>query len=432
MILTRSRWLYLYHAVIFLSLSPPSILLGQGLPTAKPEKVGVSPEKVEQLSKFMQSLVDDGKIAGGVTMMARHGKVIHLKAVGMADREAAKPMQTDSIFRLASMTKPITCVAVMKLWEDGKLNLDDPVSKYIPEFKNPNVLVSVDPWKTVPAKREITIRHLLTHTSGLGYIITEKIGPIYEQHGLDGGMQGSPLSLEQYIRKLAAMPLLFDPGQRWEYSMSIDVLGRIIEVASGTTLDQFIEKRMCRPIGMVDTSFRVPPEKVTRLVSAYIPTAAGIRKLGEGQSVRHAVYGGYSTFSSDYPYSNTNTYLSGGSGLCSTASDYMRFCQMLLNLGQLNGTRLLREETVKMMTTNQLGNLSKRFGFGLDITDDTDDIHRELRSSYHGGGAWSTSFRTSPRGDWILVTMAQTAFDDKATLAWFAQYDKIAADAIEN
>lgn len=415
----------------FLGLILTTPLFGQGLPKAKPEDVGVSSEKVEELSKFMQSLVDDGKIAGGVTMMARHSKVIHLKAVGMADREAGTPMQTDSIFRIASMTKPVTSVAVMMLWEDGKLGLDDPVSKYVPEFEKPRVLVSVKPLETRPANREITIRHLLTHTSGLGYITTEKIGPVYEQHGLDGGIQGSPLSVEQYIRKLAAMPLLFDPGERWEYSMSIDVLGRVVEVASSTTLDRFIEDRICRPIGMVDTSFRVAPEKRTRLVLAYIPTAGGIRKLRDAETVKHLVYGRHTTLSSDYPYSNTSKYLSAGAGLCSTATDYMRFCQMLLNSGQLNGSRLLREETVRMMTTNQLGDLPNRFGFGLGIMDDTDDIHPELRISYHGAGAWSTSFRVSPRGDWILVSMSQLAFDDKATPAWFSQYDKIAAEAIE-
>jgi CubicO group peptidase (beta-lactamase class C family) len=426
----QSRWLLLAFWIVIGVLTAP--LAGQDLPTAKPEDVGVSSTKVEELSKFMQSLVDQGKIAGGVTMMARHGKVVHLKAVGKADRDENNPMRTDAIFRIASMTKPITCVAIMKLWEQGKLRLDDPVSKYIPEFENPQVVVRVDPLETRPAKGQITIRHLLTHTAGLGYIMTDKIGPIYEQHGLDGGMQGSPLSNEQYIRKLAAMPLLFDPGERWEYSMSIDVLGQVVQVASGRTLERFIEDCICRPIGMVDTSFRVPSEKLSRLVSAYVPTAGGIRKLEEGETLKHLVYGRHTTFSSDFPYSNTNRYFSAGAGLCSTATDYMRFCQMLLNLGQLNGTRLLREETVKMTTTNQLGSLPNRFGFGLGIMDDTDDIHRQLRGSYNGGGAWSTSFRISPRGDWIVITMAQMAFDDKATLDWFAQYEKIAAEAIQD
>lgn len=163
--------------IFFLTLTCHSS--GQELPTAKPEEVGVSSEKVEELSTFMQSLVDEGKVAGGVTMMARHGKVIHLKAVGMADREEKKPMTTDAIFRIASMTKPITSVAIMMLWEEGKLGLDDPVSKFIPEFKNPKVLVSVEPLETRPAKGEITIRHLLTHTSGLTYDDSEKLRSIY-------------------------------------------------------------------------------------------------------------------------------------------------------------------------------------------------------------------------------------------------------------
>ena len=213
----------------------------QDLPTGKPEDVGVSSTKVGQLSTFMQSLVDDGKIAGGVTMMARHGKVIHLKAVGMADRDEKKPMTTDALFRIASMTKQITSVAVLMLFEQGKLRLDDPVSKFIPQFENPKVLVTADPLLVRPAKREITIRHLLTHTSGLGYAFSEKIGPIYDQHGIHGGICTVETSLEELMKRLATMPLLFDPGEQWNYSMSTDVLGRVVEVASGTPLDRFIE-----------------------------------------------------------------------------------------------------------------------------------------------------------------------------------------------
>ena len=197
----RARRILLAFCVVAVVRTVPSA--AQDLPTAKPEEVGVSSEKVEELSKFMQSLVDDGKIAGGVTMLARHGKVIHLKAVGMADREAKKPMTTDAIFRIASMTKPVTSVAIMMLWEQGKLGLDDPVSKYIPEFKNPKVLVSVDPLKTEPAKREITIRHLLTHTSGLGYTVTKQLGPLYEKRGIAVGLCTSDVTLEENMKRLA-------------------------------------------------------------------------------------------------------------------------------------------------------------------------------------------------------------------------------------
>ena len=401
--------------------------LAQELPTAKPEDVGVSSTKVEELSTFMQSLVDQGKIAGGVTMMARHGKVVHLKAVGMADREEKKPMQTDAVFRMASMTKPITSVAIMMLYEQGKLGLDDPVSKYIPAFRNPKVLVSVDPLKTEPAKREITIRHLLTHTSGLGYPFTKVLGPLYEQHNIPSGCVSTSVTLEENMRRLAELPLLFSPGERWEYGMSTDVLGRVVEVVSGVPLDRFLEERVFSPLGMKDTFFKVPSRKLPRLVSAYFPAEAAIRKLKDGEIVKD----GHELISADYPYLESHKYVSGGGGLCSTGADYMRFCEMLASLGELNGARLLREDTVKEMTTNQLVNLPDRFGFGFGITGDTDDIHRQLRGSYGWAGYWSTSFRISRQRDWILITMSQVAWDQKATAAWFARYERIAAEAIQ-
>jgi CubicO group peptidase (beta-lactamase class C family) len=406
----------------------PVAVAAQGLPTAKPEDVGVSSQKVEELSKFMQSLVDDGKIAGGVTMMARHGKVIHLKAVGMADREEKRPMRTDSIFRIASMTKPVTSVAIMMLHEEGKLDLDDPVSKYIPEFKNPKVLVSVDPLETRPAKREITIRHLLTHTSGLGYTSTDTLGPMYSAHGIVHGICRTDMTMEQLIRRVAQLPLKFHPGERWEYGMSTDVLGRVVEVVSAETLDRFIEDHICRPLGMTDTFFLSPPDKRQRLVAVYVPQNGHIRKLQKGEIVDHQK----SRISSDY-HLDSNKCRSGGGDLCSTAADYMRFCQVLLNGGQLDGIRLLREDTVKIMTTNQVGELKRDEGFGLGfgVKPNTDDVHVQLRSSYNWGGFWSTSFRISPRGDWIVVTMAQRAWTNDASPVWTAKYETIAAEAIE-
>jgi CubicO group peptidase (beta-lactamase class C family) len=194
----------------------------------KPEDVGVFSEKVNKLSEFMQSLVDDGKIAGGVTMMARHGKVVHLNAVGMADRESKKPMTTDAIFRIASMTKPITSVGIMMLWEQGKLKLDDPVSKFIAEFKNPQVLVSDDPLVTRPAKSEITVRHLLTHTSGIGYNSTPRIGAMYRDNGVIAGLCSSEITLSEMMSRAGKVPIQFDPGTQWQYGFSTDVLGRVI------------------------------------------------------------------------------------------------------------------------------------------------------------------------------------------------------------
>lgn len=406
----------------------------QELPTAKPEEVDVSSSKVKKLSEFMQSLVDQGKIAGGVTMMARRGKVAHLEAVGMADRERGVRMRTDSIFRLASMTKPVTSVAVMILHDQGKLGLDDPVSKFIPEFKRPEVLVSVDPWKTKPAKREITIRHLLTHTSGLGYNFTDTIGPIYDKHGITGGLCNvTETTLEEMMKKLAGVPLLFHPGDNWEYGLSFDVLGRVVEVASGRTLDRFIAEEICQPLDMTDTFFKAPSQKKNRIVAAYFTTDDGIERLKDGDNLPDGQ-------TPDYPYHDSHNYFSGGGGLCSTPRDYMRFCQMLLNGGMLNGKRLLRPSSVEMMIVDQLGgkripaekhilNVTDQFGLGFTMYGDKNP-NEQLRGAYAWFGFWTTSFRISPRGDWILVTMAQLAWDDPSTPTWFAQYEKIAAESI--
>jgi CubicO group peptidase (beta-lactamase class C family) len=411
MITSRSR-LFPASCLLVLVLASPSA--GQQLPAAKPEEVGVSSQKVEELATFMKSLVDDGKIPGGVTIMARHGKVVHLKAVGMSDKKAKSPMQTDAIFRIASMTKPITSVAIMMLYEQGKLGLDDPVAKYIPAFKNPKVLVSTNPLKTEPAKGEITIRQLLTHTSGLGYTFTDKLGRIYDRHGISAGLCITPTSLDQAMDNLARMPLLFNPGERWEYGMSTDVLGRVVEVASGCPLDRFIEQEICRPLGMNDTFFQVPAQKLPRLASAYVPVETCLRKVKAGEVLRHEVGAGIAVLSSDYSYAASNRYRSGGAGLCSTASDYLRFCQMILNGGTFGGVRLLREDTVRLMTTNQVGKSPQPFGFGFGVMPDDDKLHKQLRASYNWAGFWSTSFRISPRGDWIVVTMTQVAWDDQS------------------
>lgn len=430
-----SARLYLFFSVTAISVGVTNCeCLGQDVSTAKPESVGVSAKKIAKLSDFMQSLVNDGKIAGGVTMMARHGKVIHFEAVGMADRENKKPMRTDSIFRLASMTKAITTVAAMMLHEQGKVGLDDPVSKYIREFQNPKVLVTVDPLKTRPANGEITIRHLLTHTSGLGYNFTPKIGPIYDEHGITGGLCNvTETNLKEMIQKLAGVPLLFNPGEKWEYGLSTDVLGRVVEVASGMTLDRFIQQEICHPLQMTDTFFKAPAAKRNRIVAAYFTTENGIERLNDGESLPGSQ-------TPDYPYHKSHNYFSGGGGLCSTPSDYMRFCQMLLNGGNLNGKQLLRKETVNMMVVDQLGDvdlpdeslihLQEPFGFGFTMFPNERGIHKQLRSAYAWYGYWTTSFRISPQGDWSLVTMTQLAWDDKATPSWFAEYEKIAAESI--
>ncbi len=404
------------------------------VPTAKPEDVGVSSVRVAELSKFMRSLIDKGKIAGGVTMMGRHGKVIHLNAVGMADREAKKPMQTDAIFRIASMTKPVTSVGIMMLHEQGKVRLDDPVSKYIPEFRNPKVLLSVNPLEIRAAKRGITIRDLLTHTSGLGYPVSERIGPIYEKNGIQWGLCTTKTTLAENTRNLATLPLLFDPGEKYHYGMSMDVLGRVIEIASGTTLDRYVEDKICKPLGMNDTFFRVPREKRSRLAAAYRPWKGAIQRVYDLGIVKHDLQIGLVTITSDYPYSESHRYISGGAGLCSTAVDYMRFCQMILNGGVLHGVRLLKPETVKMMTANQVGHLLEPGGYGLgfSIKADPKENRGRLAPSLDPCGFWSTQSRISPSGDWIVVTMTQLAWDFDLTPLTHDEFARLAAEAVED
>ena len=395
--------------------------VAQELPTAKPEDMGVSSEKVAKLSEFMQSLVDDGKIAGGVTMMARHGKVIHLESVGWSDLASKKPMTSDAIFRIASMTKPITTLAIMMLWEQGKLDLDDPVSKFIPEFKNPQVLVNLNPLQTRPAKGEITIRHLLTHMSGLGYPGTEKIGPMYVENDIPCGCVTASVTLEENMKRLAMMPLLFDPGEKWEYGMSTDVLGRVVEVVAQTTLDKYFKEKIFQPLGMKDTSFKVSAEQQQRLTAAYIPVEGGIRKLKDEEIVKY----GADPISGDYPYHPSHRHLSGGGDLCSTPADYMRLCLMFLG----GGAPLLKQDTVATMVTDQTPNLPNNFGFGFTIFLNENDVHEQLRKAYAWFGYWTTSFRISPRGDWIIVTMSQLAWND-STMNWISEYERLAAESI--
>jgi CubicO group peptidase (beta-lactamase class C family) len=215
--------------------------------------------------------------------------------------------------------------------------------------------------------------------------------------------------------------------------MSTDVLGRVVEVVSGVPFDRFIEERLCRPLGMSDTFFMVPPGKRSRLVAAYLPEGSGIRKMQDNESITYDVRGparGSVPLSCNYCYAESNKYLSGGAGLSSTALDYWRFCQMLLNGGHLNNVPLLRKETVKTMTTNQVGRLSDGFGLGFGVMPDRNDVHDQLRGSYNWGGFWSTSFRISPRGDWIVITMAQRAPSEEV-VGWSDHYEKIAAEAIQ-
>jgi CubicO group peptidase (beta-lactamase class C family) len=246
--------------------------LAQDLPSVKPESVGLSADRLERIATAVQHDIDDKRIAGAVTLVVRHGKVAWFKAQGMSDREAAKAMPADAMFRICSMTKPITSVAVMMLYEEGKFLLDDPVSKYLPEFKNPKVLVkpASGATYTIPAIKEITIRDLLRHTSGITYQWNDDLGPTYEKADVASGLLPFDGTVADNVKHLAGLPLLFNPGDRFEYSLGVDVLGRLVEVVSGKPLDEFFRTRIFEPVGMKDTYFFPPDNKLNRLASLHL------------------------------------------------------------------------------------------------------------------------------------------------------------------
>jgi CubicO group peptidase (beta-lactamase class C family) len=380
-----------------------------------PEEVGLSSERLERIAEAVQKSIREGRLAGGVALVARHGKIAYFKAYGMADREAGKPMRTDNIFRICSMSKPITSVAVMILYEEGRFLLNQPVADFIPEFKTMKVLdppypqdKTSPPGALVDAKRPITIFQLLTHTSGLTYPWNARLGSKYLEAGIGTGLLQQEGSTGDSIKKLASMPLLFQPGDAWEYSLADDVLGYLVEKVSGMPLDRFYEERIFKPLGMKDSGFFLPAEKVPRLAAAYgdFP-GKGFQLIPEKAVVKD----GSTPYSADYPYRGPHTYFSGGGGLCSTAEDYYRFCQMMLNKGELDGVRILSRKSVELMTQDQVhgkaGNMGG-YGLGFGITSNPEQL-TELGSigAFYWGGFYFTEFNIDPKEELIAVFMSQ-------------------------
>jgi len=382
--------------------------LAQELAPARPETVGLSSERLERIATAVERSIAEKRIAGAVTLVARRGRVAWLRAQGMADREAGKPMRTDSIFRICSMTKAITSLAVMMLYEEGRFLLDDPVSRYIPEFKNPKVLVkpaSGAPY-TIPADKEITIRHLLTHTSGLTYHWNPALGAMYKDADVAHGLLVYDGTNQDSVRRLAALPLLFNPGERWEYGLGIDVLGQLVEVVSGQTLDQFLRARVFGPLGIKDTFFYLPEDKLDRLATAYTWYAEkGLSRFPEAPITEGAF-----SYAADYPYRGPKKLYAGGAGLSSTASDYARFCQMMLDGGKVGAVRLVSRKSVELMTHDQLGKVGPDQGFGLGFgIDGVKSPLHELGSpgEYDWGGFFYTAFVIDPQEQMITIFMAQ-------------------------
>jgi CubicO group peptidase (beta-lactamase class C family) len=404
-----------------LSLISPHPAPGGELPRAEPGAVGLSAGKVAGLQPSLQGLVDEGKIPGGVALVVRHGQVAAVATFGYRDLAAKAPMTEDAIFAVASMTKPVTCVAVMTLVERGKVGLDDPAAKYLPELKDLRVLGDArddagEALATVPAKRPVTIRHLLTHTSGISYGVFDSTDPrlkeAYKRAGVIGPRHGT---IGDLVGRLAEVPLAHQPGEGWTYGFSHDVLARVVEVASGLRFDQYLQERIFAPLDMRDTSFLVPEGKRGRVATIYDAGADGA----------------LSPVPKEY---GSETYFSGGAGLFSTARDYARFAQMMLNGGVLEGRRLIEPGTAAAMTTNQIGEYSSfggrkyGLGFGLALAAGPDGGAPVL-DRYFSGGSYSTNFWVFPRRDLILVLMEQVGPTNHggADLVFY----RVVSDAIE-
>ena len=370
-----------------------------GTPPHVPEP---EPESVD-LRSVLEESVEADLIAGAVGLIAVDGEVVFREAVGWKDIHGEEPMAEDTIFRIASMTKPITSAAVMMLIEEGRLHLDDPVSQFISEFQGLEVVVlgSNGDRPFAPTRGEITVRHLLTHTAGISYRFSgvEPLTSLYSEAGISDGLSQTDGTIGQGMRRLATLPLLHEPGTAWKYGLSTDVLGYLIEIVSQRTLEQFFRERIFEPLGMKDTYFFLPEEKVSRLASVYRPVRDGLRELTD-----EPIQEGPVIFSTSYHYRGPRTYFSGGAGLVSTVDDYFRFCQMILNGGELEGVRLLKSETVDLMTTNQIDDLSVgegKFGFGFSIET------RGGRPAWGWGGFFFTRFWIDPREEVVGIFMSQ-------------------------
>lgn len=363
-------------------------------------KPGLNTKRLETADNNIQSWVDKGWINGGVGLIIKNGRVEYYKAFGFDDIDKKTPMRTDHIFRIASQTKAITSTAIMILFEEGKFLLDEPVSKYLPEFKNMKVIDKFNQtdtsYTTVPAKKEFTIRELLTHTAGFAYpqIGSPMATSIYAKIGATGGIAVEKQTLEENIKLLAKAPLFHQPGEKYLYGMNTDILGYLVEKISGMSLDAFMRQRIFDPLGMNDTYFNIPKEKQDRLVTLYSQFNGKLFRAPE-----NTVLQGTKIYR-DFPNMNFPMY-SGGGGLSSTIMDYAIFMQMMLNGGEYNGVRILSRNSVRMMIQNQIGELNNgvnKFGLGFGITTETGSALLPVNEgSFQWGGMFSTSYWADPK-----------------------------------
>ncbi|CAN5577252.1 serine hydrolase domain-containing protein [soil metagenome] len=388
-----------------------SIIFAQNITTvANPEAAGFSGERLKKLDKAMNDWVQQEWMNGGVALIVHDGKIAYYKAAGFNDLATKAALKKDDIFRIASQTKALTSFAVMMLLEEGKLLLDDPISKYITAFKKQTVLDKFNAadttYTTVPAKKEVTIRELLTHTSGIGYAMigSKEATAIYAKSNITAGIGVTNDKLLDAMNRLGALPLMHQPGEKWTYGLNSDLLGCLVEVISGKSLSEFFEQRIFEPLGMKNSYFSIPADKASRLVNLYVEDSLGhLQKAGSGKSSRLAPI-------VEYPLLK-NRYFSGGAGLSSTIYDYAIFLQMLLNNGRYNGKRILGRNSVRMMTMNQIGDLSlgnNKFGLGFEILTETGSAKVPAQAgTFSWGGAFATSYWVDPKEQLVLLFYRQ-------------------------
>ncbi len=420
----KIKALFIKLAVILCFI--PSWLMATELVAGNAKDVGLSFEKLGRIDEVMQSYVDDHRLANIEVLVARKGKIVYNQSFSKEKPANGKP----SLYRIASMTKPITSVAIMILMEQGKLKLTDPVSRYIPELKNMKVLIDDDKanestqnggkqgdanrpssakaaYHLVDAIREITIKDLLTHTSGIiyGFKNEKHLTQLHAELGISDGLSDNTGTIGDNVKKMALLPLKHQPGKHFTYGLSTDVLGYLVEVISGSTLDQFIKQKILVPLKMNDTQFYLSEKMFSRLVPLYTPNeSGGIRKIDEKKDKNNLV--------TRYQYTGVETYYSGGGGLVSSAMDYARFLQMMLNKGELDGERILLSNTVSLMFSNHIRQIEqgdKNFKFGLGFMIHNKPITPDVipEGSLSWGGIFHTSFWIDPKNDIIGVSMAQ-------------------------
>ncbi|HET8737742.1 MAG TPA: serine hydrolase domain-containing protein [Pricia sp.] len=386
---------------------------------ASPESVGMSPERLAKIDTMLQKAIAEDQVPGAVALIARNGKIVFHNAYGMADNARKKQMTKDAIFRIASQTKAITSTAVMILWEEGKFQLDDPISKFIPEFGEAQILDTfneADSTYTVkPAEDQITIHDLITHTSGLGYGVidgNDRFRKIYAKAGITDLFTTENISIGESVKKLAKLPLHHNPGDAFVYSEGLDVLGYFVEVVSGMPFDEFLRTRIFEPLDMDDTWFYLPKEKHDRLVT--------VQQIKNGKWEKYPK----TFYDTDYPIKGAKRFFSGGAGLSSTAEDYATFLQMYLNNGELNGQRILSRTTVQSIMGNQTKDLfdgeHKYYGlaFGVVTPEGQDSGGLGSTGTFDWGGYFNTQYFADPQEQVIGILMKQTQGDVSDETGW--------------